>query len=769
MATRPKTNQEALQQIKVKQDKIRDELKTALSKQDSNTAKKLYDELGMLEAQKRSMVVLGGVPIGAMAAGLQGGVVGAATFPLDAATMLRNFAMGEKNQMPSAFLGGLFREYTGAPSLNTLTEPASEESAVPFRAAQGFGSAIGPGGSVKMLLTQAGLGAADALMGDEGMLQLGFGAAQLGLGGFKALKGLRDNSRMKEFVKGLPSNEQNAFSKFMATGQGSDDPMVNAAFQRLSTDPKYSEIFAKLRKGATEASTAGMQPAASKLTEAEAATGAITGIAAKIKGLKEQMTEGPKKAFERAYGYAGDKPLVSPTNTLENIRRLKAQFAAKGSPDSEKAVTLLQQLEDKLSPKGAIPSSPGTTADAQRLVTGMDAAGMPTTSTVPMTVNVPGARGYTFGYGEKKMTVPEIQGWLSEFGAKAASGDSLFPELSLSAQERIMKTVFGSLKDDLRLSVGGADDVLDRKAITSLMEARKTTEQAATTYNNAIAQGLPAWMKTKPLNTIAPEELFAEYGKLNKTQRDVVRGYLNDVDPESLKFIDRKVYDDFVASAQGKNPDGTFGTSLEKLAGNWRTLKAADKDAITQALGTNADEFDKRMKDAEVFTRRMQVRQPITEELIPSDKIGSVEAATGAVAGYAPAKGIRTALQTINVFGEKPFGGLSDEQLMKVLLTNEGKDFLKQGKLSGNSAKTLEALTRVDSAAIPTYIGSKLLLQQQQRPGEPPAAPSISISPEDIVMDEEPSAQSTEPMQPQTGQPAQSSPITISESDLVFD
>lgn len=762
MATKPQTNEEALQQINEKQDKLRADLKDALANKDSKKAQQLYDDLSALEAQKRSMAKFLGVPIGAIGSGLQSNLKGVVTFPLDLPMMLRNLATGEGNQMPSEFLGGLFKDFTGAPALNIQDQPASMESAVPFRAAQGFT----PGGGAKMLAATTALGAADAAMGDDGMLQLGFGAGLLTAGGIKALKGMRDNSRMKAFVKGLPSAEGNAFSKFMMTGQGSDDPMVNAALQRLANNPEYSELFAKLRRGATEAATAGMQPAASKLSETEATTAAVTGIAAKIKGLKEAMTTAPQKAFERAYGYAGDKPLVSPSKTLQAVRDLKEQYQAKGSPDSEKAVALLQQLEDKLAPKGAIPGAAGRTVVTQRAVTGRDAAGMPTTSYEPMTVNVPGSKGYEFSYGERKLTVPEIQGWLSEFGAKASSEGALFPELSLPAQDRIMKTVFGSLKDDLRVSVGATDDVLERKALSSLMEARKATEQAATSYNNAVAQGLPAWLKNKPLNTITPEELFSEYNKLNKGQRDVVRQYLSGVDDEALKFIDRKVYDDFVATARAQNPDGTYGTNLEKLAQKWATLKAADKDAVSQALGTNAAEFDKRMKDAEVFSRKMQVNQPAGKEMIPNQQVADVEAVVGAAAGYSPAKITRTALQAINIFGDKPFSGLSDEQLLKALLTKEGKEFLKQGSLNPRSAKTLEALTQANNAALPAYVGARLLSQQQQQPEAAPQqqqTPALEITPEDIITDTDVAPAPTTP-----ATAPQQKPITLNEEDLVL-
>lgn len=727
MATKPETNAEALQQIIQQQDKLRVELKDALAKQDSKKAQKLYDEIWALDSKKRSMATAFGIPIGAIGSGLQSGLMGALTFPMDALPMLHKAITGDKRPLPSETVGSLFKEYFNAPSLNIQNEPASMESAVPFRAAQGFAGVTGPGVGPKMVAASTAVSAADAAMGDEGMLQLAFGGALLTAGGFKALKSMRDNSRMKEFVKGLPSNEQNAFSRYMMTGQGSDDPQVAAAIQKLSTDTKYAELFAKLREGATKAATAGVSPAASKIGEAEATTAAATGIAAKLEGLRKNITEGASSLFERAKGYGANRDIVNTDNTLNQIDKLIIEFGAGKTDDARSTVAFLNRLRDSMKDGG----------------------------------------GWSL---KTKMTVEEAQKFMQEFGVQAGQGESLIKDVSLGTQTRIASALFGAMKDDVRASkatiLKSADyDMNDVKALDLLNAAREKTRIAAQKYNDVIAQGLPAFLKNNPLNTITPEQLHLEYMKLNKGQRDLVRSFLSGTDDEALKFIDKKIFDDFVASARSRNPDGTFGTNLEALATKWDGMKPAEKDAIAQALGTNFSEFDKRMKDAQVFTRRMQVAQPSTQELIPQQQVANLEAVVGATpAGYAGAKQARTILQTINVFGDKAFNGLSDEQLMKVLLTDEGKAFLKQAKLSPNSAKTLEALTKVESAVVPAYAGGRILAtpaQQTQQPIAPvqPEAPSFQISDEDLVPAED-------TMQP--AQPTQPKSFTISDEDLVL-
>lgn len=741
MAT-PKTKEEALAVLNEQQDKLRTKLRTAMAEKDQQSQADLLDQMYEIDSKKRALTT-----VGAVGSGLQSGLKSLLTGPLDIGMMARNFAMGEDNKLPSEYasegIKSLFSKYMGTREGSWgVDAPQSEDTAVPFRMAQAFGSSAAPGTGAKMLAAQTAVGGADAALGDTGMLSLGFGLGQIGVGGFTALKNMRDSKKMKAFVEGLPSNEANAFNKFMMTGQGSDNPLANAAFQKLSADPKYSEIFATLRKGATEAATEGVAPTTSRLTEQQATTASVTGISAKIQGLKENMKTAGAAAFERAYGFAGDKPIVDPTTTLERIRKLKAEYTAKGSPDSEKAVQLLSNLEAKLSPTGTTASYGGSTARTSRTVTGRDAAGMPITSEVPMTVGVPGSPGYSFSYGDQKMTVPQIQGWLSEFGKKASSDGALFGDLSLPAQDRIMKSVFGGLKDDLRASVGTVSDSGDRQAILALIQARKQTEQAAAKYNDTIAQGLPKWLKDTPLNQITPEDFHAQYVKLNSGQRQVVRGFLEDTDNEALKFTDRKIWDDFVSNARSKNPDGTIGTNLEKLAANWNKLPANEKDALTTALGTNASDFDKRMKDAEVFTRKMSIGQPSADDILPNKTVADIEAVVGASpAGYSGAKLARTALQTVNAFGDKVFGGLSDDQLMKVLLTPEGKSLLSKAKLQGSTAKVLDELNNVSSAAVPALRGAALISTQKDKLD---TAPPIEISDEDIITTDSPAAPAVE-------------------------
>jgi len=70
--------------------------------------------------------------------------------------------------------------------------------------------------------------------------------------------------------------------------------------------------------------------------------------------------------------------------------------------------------------------------------------------------------------------------------------------------------------------------------------------------------------------------------------------------------------------------------------------------------------------------------------------------------------------------------GLNDEQLMRILLTPEGANFLRQGSLTGASRKTLDALTNIPTAleaGTPGFSAASRLIPSEQAPtAQQPAA-----------------------------------------------
>jgi hypothetical protein len=283
-----------------------------------------------------------------------------------------------------------------------------------------------------------------------------------------------------------------------------------------------------------------------------------------------------------------------------------------------------------------------------------------------------------------------------------------------------------------------------------LLQAREQVRKASDEYNESIAQGLPAFLKDKPLSSISYEDLYANYKTLNEPQRAKLRAYAGNTDQEALNFLDRNIFQDFVKSAQGKNDAGIFTTDLEKLSTKWQTLGDNEKAALVTALGANAAEFDQRMKDALIFSRKMRVTQPVSEaeKVISSDLQRGLSATVGAGTGYAPAKGVDVAMTTINELFKKQ--GITDEQLMRMLLTPEGADFLRQGSLTGASQKTLDALTNIPNAldsSTPAFSAiSRLIAPTQQQAVSAPvqAEPEGVVVPEDIFVPDQ-TAPSTMP------------------------
>lgn len=315
---------------------------------------------------------------------------------------------------------------------------------------------------------------------------------------------------------------------------------------------------------------------------------------------------------------------------------------------------------------------------------------------------IPGAQPFTTQGGIKQLTAEEVQGILSEFGKKASQGDSLIKDLSLSDEKIISSAIFGGMKDDL-VSAAKSATGNDKVALNFLIKARADVANASTKYNDAIAQGLPAFLKDKPLNSISFEDLYSQYKGATPAQRATFRSYIQNTDPESLKNFDSRVWQDFSGKYATTLDDGLPGTDLAKMAQDWAKTPAQEKDAIATALGQNLDEFDKRMKDALVFTRRVSTGQPAEDGQKAAQIVREGSAVVGAGFGYQAAKGAQLAGDTVSIFRK---GNISNELAMKTLLTPEGASFLKTAKLSPGSQKTLQALTEVSNAplALPSWM-----------------------------------------------------------------
>lgn len=483
-------------------------------------------------------------------------------------------------------------------------------------------------------------------------------------GGVEGLKTRSQQKLLSQYQKDLPESDLGIFNQYILRGQGSSDPLVAADIARLTRSPKYLELVTALNEGAAKAAVEGMTPKAGKLNAEQSKTGIIQAIQNKLEGIRESNAD---SLFERAKGYGGQTPLVDPSITISKIDGLIGRYSAQSTPNAERAVQVLQSIRDRLS--STVPVNPEQAALA--------GAGAPLEMT-------------------NKRTIEQVQGVLSEFGKKASAGDNLIKDLSISDERIISSAIFGGMKDDVSAALRTATGA-DRSALNLLNTARDKVAKASQAYNEAIAQGMPAFLHNKTLAEISPEDLYKTYMGLTPTQRGTMRSWVSNTDQAALDVLDQQVYTNFVNQAKKPNALGVETVDLATLVKNWNELGniPGGRDALATSLGINATEFGQRMKDAELFTRKMSVAQQGDQPTIAPGTIRETQAAIGGVAGYSPAKIGQLAMDAFNNLTSK---GLSDDQLMKVLLTPEGGQFLKSASLSPRSERALTDLMATEQS-----------------------------------------------------------------------
>ena len=623
--------------------------------QDSSYGK----ELSKLEGQLRSTGMLGEIGAGmtSTAVGMLTGIPDLAAAGVNLAA--RTIGKGDVFTGPSL-------QQRAMEAAGMASEPTSQQGAIPFYAPE----------------VATGV----------------YGVASLLKGGIKGMRDFFTSRKIQRFTESLPTDEANVFKNFMMKGQGGDDARVASILQRLSTNPEYSEMFNKLQAGATKAALEGMAVRPSRLTPETATEKLLTGMEAKIASLSDARAVAGDKAFTKAAELGGDRSIVSVDNTLKNIRSLKDRFSKGATESSQKAVSFLQSLEDGLVPSITVPSRAGATVTtpATAANTLMNIPGEAATS-----LRVPGGAGYTTKLPQRQLSVQEAQALLSEFGKKASMGESLIKDLAISDERIISSAIFGGLKDDLVNSLSLAKDVNDKKAIGALISAREQTKNASDAYNKVIAQGLPAFMQNKAIAEISPEKLTSVYSSLTPSQQNAFRSYVGTSNKEALQAIDKSVYDSFIKSATKELPDGTIGVDLGTLAQKWKEIttggKTSEGNAIAASLGQNFNEFSSRMKDALVFSRKQQVGA-FNEPKTLLDVAGKdIAAAAGTGIGYMARQATQLGVDALKALQST---GLSEQQLMKVLMTPEGSSFLKNASLSPYSAKTLEEFGKIQSSVL---------------------------------------------------------------------
>lgn len=472
---------------------------------------------------------------------------------------------------------------------------------------------------------------------------------QLLQGLFQAGRAGLSAKEQRDLVKNLPEEQKNAFSQFMLRGQQGTDPQTAALIQRLKTNPETAEIMNALEEGAKRTALTGMAPIA---TEGKIAEPIYSAIQQRVKALNYNISgQDVRRKFNRAKEIAGGEATFAIPATTTKIDELINEFQQAGGSSSIAAINSLEALKTRLLNEG-----------------------LPTT------------------------TIDKIQGNLTSFGEKAAGEPNLLKDVTITDQKRIAAGIFGSLKTDLNTLKKSADPTIRKSALT-LDQARDAVSKGWDEKSKFLAQGLPEDLQRVGLDSLDDVEFTNIFNKLTTDQRKKVLPIIEAQAPEALDRIRLSNYNKFLQGATKRLDTGDYGVDFEKLVSKYNTLKPEERELLAFSLGSNAKDFAERMDDATKFFRyNMRIRGvPEEGQLLTGEQIAKGQAAVGAVTDYATAKAADVGLRIFNDLS----GNMKDTDVLRILLTKEGKDFLKTAKLSPAGEKTLQNLEGLRLSQIP--------------------------------------------------------------------
>jgi hypothetical protein len=526
-----------------------------------------------------------------------------------------------------------------------------------------------PLGTGLQALAYGTAGAAD----QTGTLTGGLALGQLAQGLYQAGRLGLSAKQQRDLVRDLPEEQKNAFSEFMLRGQQGTDPQIAALIQRLKTNPETAEMMNALEEAAKGKALTGMAPTA---TPGPIASPIYNAVQQRVKALNYNISGQPvQRKFERAKEIAGGEATFPIPETATKIDELIASFQAAGGDTSVAAIRSLEAIRSRLLNEG-----------------------------LPVT------------------TIDKIQGNLTSFGSRAAGEENLLKEVTINDQKRIAAAIFGSLKTDLGTLKRSADPTVRKSALT-LDQARESVRKGYDEKSKFLSQGLPAELQGINLDQLDDIKFTDVFSKLTSAQRQKILPLLEGQAPEALERIRLANYNKFLQGATKRLDTGDFGVDFEKLVTKYNTLKPEERELLAFSLGTNAAEFAERMDDATKFFRYNMKIRGVPEEgpALTGEQIAKGQAAVGAVTDYATAKGADLGLRLFNDLT----GNMKDTDVLRILLTPQGKEFLKTAKLSPASQRTLEKLDTLKITDLPLPSAALNLKRSfEQLTAEPPQQPA---------------------------------------------
>lgn len=627
----------------------------------------------MVEQTTQLGPVAGGLLRGGMglASGITQGITGIMDLAGEAGKYLEKVA-------PSAY-GKYRREDTALGQVFTPgMEATSREAAPGFNIPRATGAGI-TGGPVATGISTGTTAIDETLFEGAPVASLVTALTALGWAGTNAIRQAKETNNAAKFLKQIGADETNSLRDFIVAGQTSKDPQVAGVIQKLRNNPKYAEIFTELEKGAAGKTLKGMSP---KATEGAIAEPVYNAYKEQIGRLYDNMFgAGVSAKFDKASKLAGDRT-VEINNTIAKVDDLISEFSKSATDSSKASIAYLNRFKERM-------------------------------------IGQPDAVGYV----AKATSLDKIKGNLSSFGAEAAGAEGMLKNVARNDQERIAKVIFGSLKDDLAVAGANTTDKQLQAGVNLLQSAREDVRKGYDALNQFRARGLPKVFKDKEIYEFADEDLIKAFKGLNKKELAATKAILEVENPDALQRVQKSFYDEFVGSARKTLPDNTTGVDLQTLVNKYNSLDKAGRDQLAFALGTNSDEFASRMADAQKFYNYTMKQGGVVgkDTINPADVERGVYAGTGGNFGIAKITGAATE------FYNNLKTGLSEDKLMKILITPEGKEFLRNATLSPNAQKTLQSFDKVIGTSLPkAQVGLiEVMKEAQPTPSTPvQAAPT---------------------------------------------
>lgn len=647
-------------------------------------ADELRSEIGKIQNQ---IMMLGNM--GAIGGGIAKGVTSTITAIPDLAVMAYDYF---RNPKLSELVTGKQPTKTLSEWMTPGVESVSQEQAGLFGVSKGVGSSVGLGKT----MTALNIGANwfdEYLAKGTPMAQTALAAGSLLEAGRRGVYSFLNSRSSKKLLADMPAEDVNTLRQFMVKGQDTTDPVLAGRIKELRSNPKYAELFDQLEEQAKNAVLKGTKVEVNASYPAKMAGKDIAGrIESEAKLLKENVKLAGAGQYKKAAELAGDTPMVVTDNTQKVVADLIAQYKKSELPDSQKTVTFLESLQSSL----------------------------------------------TDGAFQKKMTVPQLQAWLSDFGKKAAGGESLITDVSVGTQKVIASKIFGGLKDDLNVLAKSSDQT--EKAVGGLLKgATENYKVAVGKFNDFQVQALPASLQNKSLASIDTETLLKEINNLSNEQRNYVSSIIKNTEPEAWNRVKQYAYDDFIRSARSTEPGKQGTVDLQKLVSKWNSLNPDEQAKLAVSMDTTVADFGGRMKDADSFFKYNQ-------KFAGKEDASKLSVPAAEQAGYILSGGQYLAAKASGAVASlwnRVKGGLSEEQTLNVLMSPETRGLFKEATLSPRSAQTL---TKIDDAfktnavltsAYGLNVGTRAAAQQATNPEKQdvtlePVTPKLNLEGIDI-------------------------------------